>query len=46
MCKVLLKIVGRTLCAMHHGILSFYHIFSNDVYFIDFRAQLFPLIFF
>ena len=36
---------ARTLCAMHHGILSFYYIFNNDA-FLDFRAQIFPLIFF
>ena len=44
--KVLEKIVARTLCAMHHGILSLYYIFNNDAYFLDFRAQKFPLIFF
>ena len=31
---------------MHHGILSLYYIFNNDAYFLDFRAQKFPLIFF
>ena len=28
------------------GILSLYYIFNNDAYFLDFRAQKFPLIFF
>ena len=31
---------------MHHGFLSLYYIFHNDAYFLDFRAQKFPLIFF
>ena len=31
---------------MHEGILSPYYIFNNDAYFLDFRAQKFPLIFF
>ena len=31
--KVLEKIIARTLCAMHHGILSLYYIFNNDAYF-------------
>ena len=44
--KVLEKIIARTLCAMHHGILSFYYIFNKDAYFLDFRAQKFPLMFF
>ena len=44
--KVLEKIIARTLCAMHHGILSFYYIFNKDAYFLDFRAQKFPLILF
>ena len=43
--KVLEKIIARTLCAMHHGILSLYYIFNNTAYFLDFRAQKFPLIF-
>ena len=30
---------------MHHGILSLYNIFNNDAYFLEFRAQKFPLIF-
>ena len=33
--KVLEKIIARTLCAMHHGILSFYYIFNNDAYFLN-----------
>ena len=36
---------ARALCAIHHGILSLYYIFNNDAYFLDFRAQKFPLIF-
>ena len=43
--KVLEKIFARTLCAMHHGVLSLYYIFNNDAYFLDFCAQKFPLIF-
>ena len=39
------KIIARTLCAMHHGILSLYYIVNDDDYFSDFRAQTFPLIF-
>ena len=27
---------------MHHCILSLYHIFNNDAYFLDFRAQKIP----
>ena len=45
-CESLGKIIARTLCAMHHGILSLYYIFNNDAYFLDFRAQKFPLVFF
>ena len=44
--KVLEKIIARTLCTMHHGVLSLYYIFNNDAYFLDFRAQKFPLKFF
>ena len=44
--KVLEKIFARTLCAMHHGVLSLYFIFNNDAHFLHFRAQKFPLIFF
>ena len=44
--KVLEKIIARTLCAMHHGILSLYYIFNNDAYFLDFHTQKFPLFFF
>ena len=39
------KIIARTLCFMHQGILSPYNIFNNDAYFLDFRAQKFSLIF-
>ena len=31
---------------MHQGIFKLIYIFNNDAYFIDFRAQKFPLIFF
>ena len=31
---------------MRHGFLSLYYIFNNDAYFLDFRTQKFPLIFF
>ena len=34
--KVLEKIIARTLCAMHHGILSLYYIFNDDAYFFRF----------
>ena len=44
--KVLEKIIARMLCTMHHGVLSLYYIFNNDAYFLDFRAQKFPLKFF
>ena len=30
---------------MHHDILSLYYIFNPDAYFLDIRAQIFPLIF-
>ena len=45
MCESVGKIIARTLCTMHHGILSLYYIFNNDAYFLEFRAQKFPLIF-
>ena len=44
--KVLEKVIARTLFSIHHGILSLYYIFNNEAYFLDFRAQKFPLIFF
>ena len=46
MCESVGKIIARTLCAMHHGILSLCSFFNNDACFLDFRAQKFPLIFF
>ena len=45
MCERVGKIIARTLCAMHHGILNLYYIFNNDAYCLDFRAQKFPLTF-
>ena len=39
------KNIARTLCTMHHGILSLNYIFNNDAYFLDFGAQKFLLIF-
>ena len=44
--KVLEKIIARMLCFMHQRILGPYYICNNDAYFLDFRAQIFPLIFF
>ena len=44
--KVFEKIIARMHCAMHHGILSLYYIFNNDAFFLDLRAQKFPLILF
>ena len=35
-----------TLCFMHQSIFRLIYIFNNDAYFLDFRAQKFPLIFF
>ena len=46
MCEVLEKIIARTLCFMHQSIFRPIYIFINDVYFLDFGAQKFPLIFF
>ena len=45
MCESVGKIIARMLCPMHHGILSFYYIFNNDAYFLDFCAHNFPSIF-
>ena len=45
MCESVEKIIDRTLWAMHHGMLSLYYTFNNDAYFLDLRAQKFPLIF-
>ena len=44
--KELEKIVARTLCFMHQNIFRTKYIFNNDAYFLDFRAQKFPLSFF
>ena len=45
--KVLEKIFARTLCFIHQGIFRPNYILNNDAYFfLDFREQKFPLIFF
>ena len=44
--KELEKIIARTHCFMHHSFFRPNYIFNNDAYFLDFRAQKFPLIFF
>ena len=44
--KELKKIIARTLCFMHQRIFRPIYIFNNYAYFLDFRAQKFPLIFF
>ena len=44
MCESVGKKIARTLCFMHHGILSLYYIFNINAYFLDFCAQKFPLI--
>ena len=43
--KELEKIIARTLCFMHQSLFRPNYIFNNDAYFLDFRAQKFPLIF-
>ena len=40
------KIIARTLCFMHSSFFRPNYNFTNDAYFLDFRAQKFPLIFF
>ena len=40
------KIIARTLCFRHQSICRPINIFNNDAYFLDFRAQIFPLIVF
>ena len=44
--KELEKIIARTRCFMHQSFFRTNYIFNNDAYFLDFRAQKFPLIFF
>ena len=44
--KELEKIITRMLCFTHQSFFRPNYILSNDAYFIDFRAQKFPLIFF
>ena len=44
--KVFEKIIARALCFMHQGIFRPNYIFNKDAYFLDFRAQKFPFIFF
>ena len=39
---VLKKIIARTLCFMHQGILSLYHIFNNDANFFLFSRTKIP----
>ena len=43
--RELKKIIARTLCFMHQRIFRPIYIFNNYAYFLDFRAQKFPLIF-
>ena len=43
--KELEKIIARTHCFMHQNFFRQNYIFNNDAYFLDFRAQKFPLIF-
>ena len=43
--KELEKIIARTRCFMHQSFLRPNYIFNNDAYFLEFRAQKFPLIF-
>ena len=44
--KELEKRIARTRCFMHQSFFRPNYIFNNDAYFLDFRAQKFPLIFF
>ena len=44
--KELEKIIARMHCFMHQSFVIPNYIFNNDAYFLDFRAQKFPLIFF
>ena len=44
--KELEKIIARTHCFMIQSFFRPNYIFNNDAYFLDFRAQKFPLIFF
>ena len=43
--KELKNIIARTLCFIHQRIFRPIYIFNNCAYFLDFRAQKFPLIF-
>ena len=45
MCERVEKKIARTLCFMHQRIFRPIYIFNNYAYFLDFRAQKFPLIF-
>ena len=44
--KELEKIIAKSLCFMHQSFSRPNYIFNSDAYFLDFRAQKFPLIFF
>ena len=44
--KELEKIIARALCFAHQSFFRPNYIFTNHAYFLDFRAQKFPLIFF
>ena len=44
--RVRKKIIARTLCFMQQSVFRPLYIFNNYAYFLDFRAQKFPLIFF
>ena len=45
-CERIGKKIARTHCFMHQSFFRPNYIFNNDAYFLDFRAQKFPLIFF
>ena len=44
--KELEKIIASTHCFMHQSFFKPKYIFNHDAYFLDIRAQKFPLIFF
>ena len=45
MCESVGQIIAMTLCLMHQGIFRPNYIFNEGDYFLDFRAQKFPLTF-
>ena len=44
--KELEKIITMRLCFIHQGFFRPNYIFNNNAYFLEFRAQIFPLMFF